>query len=147
MLITNAKPCQNSRYGGMESSQMPFPGSWIYAKYLFKNKFKALNTLLNSAEYTKVYNKEKSIFVSLLGYSNMWTLCNHHEPSWSVRSNWEGRDILAVSSLPFPPLLTRPMTSDALVERFVDDVDKRTDPCWVSTLADQILMTIANAVR
>jgi hypothetical protein len=28
------------------------PGSWISAIYLFKNKFQALNTLLNSAEYT-----------------------------------------------------------------------------------------------
>ncbi len=36
----------------MESSQMPLPGCWIYAAYLFKDKFKALNTLLNIAEYT-----------------------------------------------------------------------------------------------
>jgi hypothetical protein len=31
---------------------MPLSGSWISAKYLFKNKFKALNLLLNSAKYT-----------------------------------------------------------------------------------------------
>jgi hypothetical protein len=31
---------------------MPLPDSWISATYLFKNKFKALNTLLNSAEHT-----------------------------------------------------------------------------------------------
>jgi hypothetical protein len=35
---------------------MPFPGSGIYATYLFKNKFKALNALLN---------KEQNIFVSM----------------------------------------------------------------------------------
>ncbi len=53
MLITNAQPCQNSVQNlcGMQSSQMPLPGSWISAPY-FKNKQKALNTLLNSAEYT-----------------------------------------------------------------------------------------------
>jgi hypothetical protein len=32
MLISNAKPCQNSVY----SSQMTLTGSWIYAIYLFK---------------------------------------------------------------------------------------------------------------
>jgi hypothetical protein len=31
---------------------MPLSGSWISATYLFKNKLKALNTLLNSAEHT-----------------------------------------------------------------------------------------------
>jgi hypothetical protein len=31
---------------------MPLPESWISAIYLFKNKFKALNTLLNIAECT-----------------------------------------------------------------------------------------------
>jgi hypothetical protein len=36
----------------MESSQMPLPGSWNSATYFFKNKFKAFNTLLNSAEHT-----------------------------------------------------------------------------------------------
>jgi hypothetical protein len=42
MLITNAKPNH-----GMEISQMPLPGSWIYLEV-----FKTLNTLWNSAEYT-----------------------------------------------------------------------------------------------
>jgi hypothetical protein len=37
---------------GMENSLMPMPASWISATYLFKNKFKALNTLLNIAECT-----------------------------------------------------------------------------------------------
>ncbi len=31
---------------------MPLSGSWISATGLFKNKIKALNTLLKSAEYT-----------------------------------------------------------------------------------------------
>jgi hypothetical protein len=31
VLITNAKPCQN--LCGMESSQIPLPGSWISASY------------------------------------------------------------------------------------------------------------------
>ncbi len=39
------------------SSHVPLPGSWIYATNSFKNKFKALNNLLN--------NKKKSIFVSV----------------------------------------------------------------------------------
>jgi hypothetical protein len=38
----------------MESSQMSLPGSKVYATYLFKNKFKASNTLY-----------KKSFFVSL----------------------------------------------------------------------------------
>ncbi len=42
----------------METSLIQLPGSWIYATYsnyekCFKNKFKALNSLLTSAEYTK----------------------------------------------------------------------------------------------
>ncbi len=44
MLITNAKPCQNSAcrtsvVWRLESSQMPLRGSGISAKYLYKNKF------------------------------------------------------------------------------------------------------------
>ncbi len=32
-------------------SHIPLPSSWIYATYSLKNKFKALNNLLNNAEY------------------------------------------------------------------------------------------------
>jgi hypothetical protein len=35
---------------GMENSLMSLPESWISATYLFKNKFKDLNTLLNIVE-------------------------------------------------------------------------------------------------
>ncbi len=89
---------------------MPLPGSWIYATYLFKNKFKALNTLLNSAEYTITRNRI-CLFPCLkilLGHSNRWTLCNHHEPSCGVCSSWEDRDTLALSPLPFHPLEPNP---------------------------------------
>ncbi len=41
-----------------EQLKMPLPGSWTYATYLFKNKFKALNALLNSPEYTIKIGKE-----------------------------------------------------------------------------------------
>jgi hypothetical protein len=34
----------------MESSQMPLSGSWISARYLYKNKFKALNALLKGTK-------------------------------------------------------------------------------------------------
>ncbi len=37
----------------------------------------------------------------LLGHSNRWTLCNPHQLSCDVRSSWEGREILAISSLWF----------------------------------------------
>jgi hypothetical protein len=54
-----------------------------------ENKFKALNTLLYSAEYT--ITREKGYFWSclkiLLGHSNRFTQCNHHEPSCGVRSS------------------------------------------------------------
>ncbi len=80
---------------GMESSLMPFPGCWIYAAYFLKDKFKALNTLLNSAEYTIT---RKSVFLfpcpqTLLEHSNRWTLCDHQKPTQlrcGVRSSWEG---------------------------------------------------------
>jgi hypothetical protein len=41
---------------------MLLPGSSISATYLFKNKFKALNTLINSAEYTI---KQEKVFLIL----------------------------------------------------------------------------------
>jgi hypothetical protein len=43
----------------MESSQIPLPGSLIFATYLFK----ASNTLLNSTEYT-ITRKEKFSFLA-----------------------------------------------------------------------------------
>jgi hypothetical protein len=36
----------------MCKTSLQLPGSWISAIYLFKTKFKALNTSLNSARYT-----------------------------------------------------------------------------------------------
>ncbi len=85
ILNTYAKQCQNSVYNlcGMEGIQMPLPGSWIYATDLLKSKFKALNTLLHSAEYT-ISRKRVFLFQCLkilLGHSSRWTLCNHHEQS------------------------------------------------------------------
>jgi hypothetical protein len=50
---------------------MLLPGSWISATCLFKNKLKALNTLLNSAKYTKTRERE----VLLSSKKNLaWTL-------------------------------------------------------------------------
>jgi hypothetical protein len=46
----------------MESREMKLTGSWISATYLFLNKFKASNALLNGCEYTIT---RKSILVSL----------------------------------------------------------------------------------
>ncbi len=72
VLITNAKPCQNSVYilCGIESRQMPKPGSWISSTYL-------------CAEYT-ITRKRVFLFPCLkilLGHSNRWTQCDHQEPS------------------------------------------------------------------
>ncbi len=50
----------------------------------------------------------------LLGHRNRWTLCNPHEPSCGVRSSGEGREILAISALPFPTLCSRPPFSVSL---------------------------------
>jgi hypothetical protein len=73
----------------MESSQTPLPETWISATHLYENKFKALNTLLNSAEYTKT--RERVLFFPclkiLLGHNNVWTQRNHQEPSCGVRSS------------------------------------------------------------
>jgi hypothetical protein len=69
---------------GKESSQVPLPGSWISAKYLFFKKFKAFNTLLNSNELTKRMERVFLLLKILLGHSNRWTQCNHHEPSYCV---------------------------------------------------------------
>ena len=101
----------------MEGRQMPMPGSWIYATYLFENKFKALHTLLNSAEYT-ITRKRVFLFPCLkilLGHSNRLTLCNPHQPSCGVRSSWEGKKILAISALPFSTLCDKPPASLALL--------------------------------
>jgi len=81
--------------------------------YLFKNKWKALNTLFNSAEHT-ITRERVFLFPCLkvlLGHSNRWTLCNHHEPSCGIRSSLEGRDILAVSPFPFHPLRCKQIAS------------------------------------
>ena len=62
------------------------------------------HTLLNRAEYT-ITRKRVFLFPCLkilLGRSNRWTLCHPHHPSCGVRSSWDGREILAISALPFP---------------------------------------------
>ncbi len=67
-------------------------------------KFKALHTLLNSAEYTITSKRSFFLFPCikiLLGHSNRWTLCNPHQPSCSVRSSWEGRPSPSFATLPF----------------------------------------------
>jgi hypothetical protein len=107
MLITNAKPCQNSELNlcGMESSQMLLPGIWISSTYLFKNKFKPSNTYI-----IRYHNKGRErVFLFpclklLLGHSNRWTQCYHHEPSCGVRSSKERRLTTFVSLLPLSPL-------------------------------------------
>jgi hypothetical protein len=99
-------------YGGQT-----LPGIWIYATYLFENKFKALHTLLNRAEYT-ITRKRVFLFPCLkilLGHSNRWTLCHPHQPSCGVHSSWEGREILAISALPFSTLCDKPPDSLALL--------------------------------
>ncbi len=45
----------------------------------------------------------------LLEHSNRWTLCNPHQPSCDLRSSWEGREILAITALPFPTLCPQPI--------------------------------------
>ncbi len=57
---------------------MPLLGSWIYATFLFKNKFKDLNKLLNSAEYTIT---RKRVFL----FAWLWTLCNHQDSRAKLR--------------------------------------------------------------
>ncbi len=108
MLITNAKACQNSLLYpcDMESSQMPLPGSSISATYLFKNKLRALNTLLKRAEYN-ITRERVFLFPclkTLHGHTNRWTLCNHYKPSCGVRSSWDGRETPSVSPLHLYPL-------------------------------------------
>ncbi len=107
MLITNAKPCQNSVLNllGIKSSHMPLPDSWISAKYLFIIKFKAFKTVLNSVEYITT---RKRVFLFpclkiLLGHR--LTQCNHHEPSCGVSSSCENRETPPFSPLPLSPLL------------------------------------------
>ncbi len=51
-------------YHWQTAMQMPLPGSWITATYLYINKLKALNALLNSAEYT-ITRKREFLFPSL----------------------------------------------------------------------------------
>jgi hypothetical protein len=71
----------------MESSQNPLPGSWISATFLFMNKFKTSNTLLNSTEYT-ITRGRLFLYPCLkifLGHSNRWTHCIHQEPSCGVQ--------------------------------------------------------------
>ena len=70
---------------------------------LYINYWIALNTPIQGKEFFLF-----PCLKILLGHSNRWTLCNRHEPSWGVRSNWEGREILAISPLPFPNLCTIP---------------------------------------
>jgi hypothetical protein len=58
-----------------------------------KIRFKALNTIINGAEYT-ITRKRVFLFPclkTLLRHSIRWTLCNHHEPSCGLRYCWESR--------------------------------------------------------
>ncbi len=58
--------------------------------------------------------KEKSFFVSMpenLAWTQQQvdsTVCHPHQPSCGVRSSWEGREILAISALPFSILCDKP---------------------------------------
>jgi hypothetical protein len=72
----------------------------------FKDKFKASNTLLNSAENTKTKKEYfSSLSKNLAGTQQQWcTLSNHHSKSCVVLSSCESREAFSVSSLPFPPL-------------------------------------------
>jgi hypothetical protein len=85
----------------------------IYLKISFKH----------ITEYHAIYYNKEFLFPCLkilLGHSNRWTLRNRHEPSCGVCSSWEGRDILAVSSLPFPSLWWSPNNfGDPNVKRLV----------------------------
>jgi hypothetical protein len=101
MLITNAKPRQNSVLNpcDMESSQMPLPGSSISATYLFKNKLRALNTLLKRAEYN-IISERAFLFPclkTLHGHSNRWTLSNHHKPSCGLLSSFSSTLVSSVA--------------------------------------------------
>jgi hypothetical protein len=67
---------------------MPLPGSWISAKYLFINKFKALSILLNGAKHKQ--GKEYFLFMPknlVWTKQQRWTQCNHHKQSCVVRSS------------------------------------------------------------
>jgi hypothetical protein len=109
-----------------------------------KIKFKALHTLLNSAEYT-ITRKRVFLFPCLkflLGLSNRWTLCHPHQPSCGVCSSWEGREILAISALPFstlcdkPPLLpSRAISRTRSNPALLQDVPQNsaTQPRWRKT--------------
>ncbi len=79
-------------------------GSWISATYFYKISWK----LLNCAEYI-ITRKRVYLFPCLkilLRHSNMWTQCNHHEPSCGVRSSWEGRETTSVSPLSLSHMCT-----------------------------------------
>ncbi len=51
----------------------------------------------------------------LLGHSNRWTQCTHHEPSCGVRSSWERRETPSVSPLPLSPLWSKPRMMEFLI--------------------------------
>ncbi len=111
-LITDAKTCQTfvKNLCGLESSQMPKPGSWIFAVCLFKTNFKALNTLSNSAEYT-ITRKRVILFPCLkilLGHSNRCTQCDHQEPSCVYGPAERAENLLLFSPLPLSPLWIPP---------------------------------------
>ncbi len=109
MEITYAKQCQNSVKNSVvwESCWMPSSCSCISAISIYlKNKWKALNTLFVSAEYT-ITREEYFCFHALkscLDIETRWTQCNHREQSCSVLSSWEGRETPPFSPPPFSPL-------------------------------------------
>ncbi len=91
--IINAKPqpCQNSvkNFVVQRTAKFHCQAAGFLLTYLYKNNFKALNTLVNSAEYTKT---RKSVFSFpclkiLLGQKQQWcTKCHHQEPSCCVQT-------------------------------------------------------------
>jgi hypothetical protein len=56
--------------------------------FLFKNKFKTSNVLLNSVKYT-IKEKEFVSIPKILAWTKQqrWTQCNHHEQSCGVCSS------------------------------------------------------------
>jgi hypothetical protein len=64
---------------------MPLPGSWISAKYLFRNKFNVLNILFIALNIPKILFPCPKI---LLGHGNSDTLnVTNHKQSFGVRSS------------------------------------------------------------
>jgi hypothetical protein len=90
---------------------MPLPGSWI--TYLFKNKFKASNTLFNSAEYTltmkeyfnslpknPAWNQQQSVTLSSKVVVYMYFPAERVEPSCLSEEDLQSPGIDSSESIP-----------------------------------------------